>query len=181
MAPRGQTPHAGHTADEFSARFQAGARVFWTLAAGLVGDPSEAEDICQEAYLAAHDKRAQFDPATNFQAWMGRFVRNVAANERRKRARRRTEPSDPFVLDESGHAPAAAGERLFDPEDFDERLVAGLGTLGEVPRACLLLRVLREQSYAEIAALLEIPEGTAMSHVHRARTALRAFLEERGA
>ena len=41
--------------------------------------------------------------------------------------------------------------------------------------------MLREQSYAEIAALLEIPEGTAMSHVHRARTALRAFLEERGA
>ncbi|MEQ1894183.1 MAG: RNA polymerase sigma factor [Planctomycetota bacterium] len=180
MAPRGQTPHAGLTADEFSARFQAGARVFWTLAAGLVGDPIEAEDVCQEAYLAAHDKRAQFDPATNFQAWMGRFVRNVAANERRKRARRRTEPSDPFVLDESGPAPAAADERLFDPEAFDERLLAALGTLGEVPRACLLLRVLREQSYAEIATLLEIPEGTAMSHVHRARTALRAFLEDSG-
>jgi len=181
MAPRGQTPHAGLTAEEFSARFQAGVRVLWTLAAGLLGDPSEAEDVCQEAYLAAHDKRAQFDPATNFQAWMGRFVRNVVANERRKRARRRTEASDPFVLDESGPAPAATDERLFDPEHLDERLLAALATLGEVPRACLLLRVLREQSYAEIAALLEIPEGTAMSHVHRARTALRAFLEERPA
>lgn len=183
MAPRGQTPRAGLTAEEFSARFQAGARVFWTLAAGLLGDPSEAEDVCQEAFLAAHDKRAQFEPGTNFQAWMGRFVRNVAANERRKRARRRTEASDPFVLDESGPARpiGAADERLFDPDDFDERLLAGLAELGEVPRACLLLRVLREQSYAEIAALLELPEGTAMSHVHRARTALRAYLEERGA
>jgi RNA polymerase sigma-70 factor (ECF subfamily) len=181
MAPRGQTPHAGLTADEFSARFQAGARVFWTLAAGLLGDPSEAEDVCQEAFLAAHDKRAQFEPGTNFQAWMGRFVRNVAANERRKRTRRRTEAADPFVLDEARPAPAQADERLFDPEDFDGRLLAGLAELGEVARACLLLRVLREQSYAEIAALLGIPEGTAMSHVHRARAALRTFLEEPGA
>ncbi len=188
------------TAAEFTVRFQAGARVLWTLAAGLLGDPAEAEDVCQEAFLAAHAKREQFDPATNFQAWMGRFVRNVAANELRKRARRNTKSTDPLVLDGgtqprngnafvgtqeterplSGREPALHDDEreLHYMEGFDDRLAAGLRELGEVPRSCLLLRTLRELSYVEISELLDIPEGTAMSHVHRARLALRARLTE---
>jgi RNA polymerase sigma-70 factor (ECF subfamily) len=189
--PQGGRDHrAGLTADEFSARFQAGARVLWTLAAGLLGDPTEAEDVCQEAFLAAYAKRDQFEPGTDFLAWMGRFVRNVAANELRKRARRRTASTDPQRIDlrstQREEAGPGRGERLGEVlaqeldgklvERLDERLLAGLRELGEVPRSCLLLRVLRGLSYAEIAALLGLPEGTAMSHVHRARLALRARL-----
>lgn len=180
MASSGRQSDAGLTAEEFSARFQAGARVLWTLAAGLLCDPTEAEDVCQEAFLAAYGKRDQFDPGTNFLAWMGRFVRNVAANELRKRARRRTASTDPVLLDRgtsiSGASPRPEHE-LYDREEFDERLLAALRELGEVPRSCFLLRTLRELSYAEVAALLEVPEGTAMSHVHRARLALRAKLD----
>src|SRR6185503_13659537 len=104
--------------------------------------------------------------------------------------RRDTSSTDPALLDvgpepRNGHAwtPAPANERApLDPGEadtgaFDDHVVAGLRELGEVPRACLLLRTLRELSYAEIAELLEIPEGTAMSHVHRARLALRARLD----
>ena len=181
MAERGSDPPAGLTAAEFTARFQSGARVLWTLAAGLLGDPAEAEDVCQEAFLAAYAKREQFDPATNFQAWMGRFIRNVAANELRKRARRNTASCDPALLD--GGASAVVRERgeCAGLEGFDERLAAGLRELADVPRSCLLLRTLRELSFAEIAELLEIPEGTAMSHVHRARLALRARLSQESA
>ncbi len=198
MAVRGSDPPARLTAAEFTARFQSGARVLWTLAAGLLGDPIEAEDVCQEAFLAAYAKRHQFDPATNFQAWMGRFIRNVVSNELRKRGRRKTASTDPALLDAGAggldeRAPArsvwsagrldedgpdAAGAALYDAEAFDERLAAGLRELAEVPRSCLLLRSLRELSFAEIAQLLEIPEGTAMSHVHRARLALRARLSQ---
>jgi RNA polymerase sigma-70 factor (ECF subfamily) len=183
MAARGPDPPARLSAAEFTARFQGGARVLWTLAAGLLGDPSEAEDVCQEAFVAAYAKRAQFDPATNFQAWMGRFIRNVAANEVRKRARRNTATADPLVLDgeRAAGAPSSAERALDDAEaleaELDAELARALRELGEVPRACFLLRTLRELSYAEIAALLAIPEGTAMSHVHRARLALRARLE----
>jgi RNA polymerase sigma-70 factor (ECF subfamily) len=179
MPSSGRDPGAGLTAEEFSTRFQSEARVLWTLAAGLLGDPTEAEDVCQEAFLAAYGKRARFEPGTNFLAWMGRFVRNVATNELRKRARRQTASHDPADLDRGHPFPGSAARpehELFDREEFDERLLDGLGELGEVPRACLLLRTLRELSYAEIAALLELPEGTAMSHVHRARLALRAKL-----
>ena len=179
MAHRDRDPGAGLTADEFCARFQAGARVLWTLAAGLLGDATEAEDVCQEAFLMAFAKRDRFEPGTNFLAWMGSFVRNVAMNELRKRARRQTTSADPSVLDASlaGAPLGLSADELLDPEQFDERLLAGLRELAEVPRACLLLRTLRELSFAEIAALLELPEGTAMSHVHRARLALRAKLD----
>lgn len=180
MAPRGRDAEAGLTADEFTARFHEGARVLWTLAAGLLGDPTEAEDVCQEAFLAAHAKRDRFEPGTNFLAWMGRFIRNVAANELRKRARRRTASADPAQLDRSvavAPDPLPAADELFPEEAFDERVLAGLRELNEVPRTCLLLRAVRDLSYAEIAALLGIPEGTAMSHVHRARLVLRARLD----
>lgn len=179
MASSGRDPAHGLTAEEFSARFQAGARVLWTLAAGLLGDSTEAEDVCQDAFLAAYGKRDQFEPGTNFLAWMGRFVRNVATNELRKRARRRTAVADPLSLDREiplAGAVLRPEHELYDQEAFDEQLLAGLRELADVPRSCLLLRTLRELSYAEIAALLEIPEGTAMSHVHRSRLALRARL-----
>ena len=180
MGPRGRESDEGLSAEEFTVRFQSGARVLWTLAAGISGDPTEAEDVCQEAFLAAYPKRSQFQPGTDFLAWMGRFVRNVATNELRKRGRRQTASADPLVLDQS-IASEASRERdsraLLHADDFEERTLAALQELGEVPRTCLLLRVVRELSYAEIANLLELPEGTAMSHVHRARARLRAKLD----
>lgn len=185
MAPRGRTPVPGLTAAEFTARFQEGVRVFWTLAAGLLGDPAEAEDVCQEAFLGAYGKRSQFEPGTSFNAWMARFIRYGVANELRKRSRRQTAATDPFVLDQGHSLPESSASGAGDPlsttlfaeDEFDDRILAGLRKLGEVPRSCLLLRSLRELSFAEIAELLEIPEGTAMSHVHRARAALRARLD----
>src|SRR5262249_37468114 len=115
MAPSGRTPERGLSADEFCARFQAGTRVLWTLAAGLLGDPTEAEDVCQEAFLAAFAKRAEFEPGTNYLAWMARFIRNVCANELRKRARRQTTATDPLLLEQGG-GPAVRGEPGLDPD-----------------------------------------------------------------
>ncbi len=197
MAPRGpeHPPAASLSADEFAARFQESARLFWTLAAGILGDPSEAEDVCQEAVLAALGKLGGFDRDTCFRAWMGSFVRNVATNEMRKRVRRRTASADPLRLDGSAEGQRSsvlngahareephggwsfrAGRLVHDGGDFDDHVLAGLSGLGELARSCLLLRVLHGLSYAEIAGLLGIPEGTAMSHVHRSRLALRDWL-----
>jgi RNA polymerase sigma-70 factor (ECF subfamily) len=52
--------------------------------------------------------------------------------------------------------------------------------LDEVARACLLLRTVHDMPYKQIAQVLEVPEGTAMSHVHRARQAMRQRLMEEG-
>jgi len=177
------------TAEEFAARFHERARVLWTIAAGVLGDPSEAEDVLQEACLMALGKLEQFDPETRFTAWMGRFVRNVALNHRRKAGRRATRTTDPEALAElsSSGGPRGPGHPGIPPVNgrgdlardqlaFDDRVLAGLNELSDTQRACLLLRTVLDLSYREVARALEIPEGTAMSHVHRARQALREKL-----
>ena len=68
------------------------------------------------------------------------------------------------------------GELAPDQSAFDDRVLAGLHELSEPQRACLLLRTVLDLSYREVASTLEIPEGTAMSHVHRARQTLREKL-----
>lgn len=194
MARRGREDRwAAFTADEFASRFQASAGALWTVAAGILGDRSEADDVLQDAAVMALAKLDRFEPGTNFLAWMGSFVRNVALNRRRKRVRRQTASVDDELLD--GRAPAQAfelppengaaagpidrrGELHGDQRDFDDRVLAALAELGPIPRACLLLRAVTELAYRDIAGVLAIPEGTAMSHVHRSRMQLRESLGE---
>ncbi|MEO0587563.1 MAG: RNA polymerase sigma factor, partial [Planctomycetota bacterium] len=64
---------------------------------------------------------------------------------------------------------------------FDDAVVAALGGLEPTARACLLLKTVHGHSYAEIGQMLGVPEGTAMSHVHRARKRMRETLTERKA
>src|SRR5262245_38843036 len=82
----GEPARAGRlTADEFAARFQSEARVLWTVAAGVLGDAGEAEDVLQEAAMMALSRLDRFERDTSFLAWMAAFVRNVALNHLRKR------------------------------------------------------------------------------------------------
>jgi RNA polymerase sigma-70 factor (ECF subfamily) len=186
--PRGGTPLSRA---EFAILFQDHARVLWTVAAAVLGEASEADDVLQEAALLALPKVGSFDPRTSFVAWMSSFVRNVALNHARKRGRRGMRVVDAEELGGSGAAAHLNGEaqrreRLpidrrgeltLDQAAFDDRVQAALRALAPTARAALLLRTVLELSYGEISAVLAIPEGTAMSHVHRSRVALRHALD----
>jgi len=152
----------------------------------VLGRRTDAEDVLQEAAMIGLRKISDFEEGTNFAAWMGGIVRNVARNHARKRRRRATADADPQVIDASRTArPGSVSEPGLDRRGrvdadeagFDDRVRRALETLDETARACLLLRTLRELPYREIALLLDIPEGTAMSHVHRSRQSLRALLK----
>lgn len=188
------TPHSGAPAGrpsatataEFAARFQESSRILWLIAVGIVGERARAEDVVQEAAIVALGKLEQFQPGTNFTAWMGQIVRYVALNYARKEnkptvtvdgeALERTVA--PAGSDIGGHTTRLTAKGGLPPDQdwFDDRVVRALKSVGEVPRACLLLRTVEGMEYAEIARLLEIPEGTAMSHVHRTRQLLRQRL-----
>ena len=85
------------------------------------------------------------------------------------------------VVDRVDGNPAAmidtkSGELRSEQQAFDDEVLRALQTLPPEPRCCLLLRVLMNLSYAELSVLMNIPEGTAMSHVHRGKQRLREQL-----
>ena len=162
----------------------------WLVAAAITSDCTEAEDIVQEAALVALRKLDEFAPGSNFPAWMSHIVRLTALNYLKKSARRSTTPTDPTALDraepafsQNGDAASAAISRQGRLDDhqayFDDEVSRALSGVSDVSRACLLLRAVGQLSYAEIAETLDIPPGTAMSHVHRARQAMREQLQGR--
>lgn len=171
---------------QFAAQFRSAYRRLTLVAAAVTGDRDAAEDIVQEAAMIAFEKAAQFTPGTNFAAWLAEIVRRCALNHRRKVRGRKTFAADPTTLGELNSGEAGldeawpvrphTGELSPDQSSFDDRLIAALNELAEDARCCLLLRTVEGLSYAEISALMNIPEGTATSHVHRSRAILRRRL-----
>jgi RNA polymerase sigma-70 factor (ECF subfamily) len=162
----------------------------WLIAAAITGDRAEADDIVQEASMIGLAKRGDFVAGTNFAAWMSQIVRLTALNYRKKSERRKLCVTDPLQIDQSISAtvhssgesmmPFAEGGKLSDSQmDFDDEVLSALGQISEVARICLLLRVVHQLSYDDIARTLNIPAGTAMSHVHRAKQTIRERLQNR--
>jgi len=171
----------------FAEQFSASFRAFWLVAAGVLGSRSHADDVVQEAGLIALSKLDQFPAGGNFPAWMSAIVRHVALNTARKEHRRRTsridgEAGEPAAPPDAPPPDAGrvspSGRLPGDQEFFDDRIMHALSSMSEIARTCLLLRTIEDLEYSEISRLLEIPENTAMSHVHRARQYLRQRLAD---
>lgn len=161
---------------EFGRLFGDVRQLLWCVAAACCGRPSDAEDVLQEAAIIGLDKIGDFVPGTSFSAWMTQIVRNVGRNQGRKLRRRATHEMDPRVIDQGTQVRAVEGELPFG----ESQLTDALDSLDDIARTCLVLRTVRDMSYQEISRVLEIPEGTAMSHVHRSRAALRLRLSDKG-
>ena len=154
------------------------------IAAGVIGNMSDAEDIVQQAYAVAIEKNQSFETQDKFLGWLAGIVRHCALNDRRKRLRRKTNPVDPsniqkYVGDvqsvESGGT-LDAGDLASLQKEFDDEVIKALESISVEARTCMLLKIVENLSYKEISVLMQIPEGTAMSMVHRARTSLRTAL-----
>jgi RNA polymerase sigma-70 factor (ECF subfamily) len=144
------------------------------LARWLMRNEQDAEDAVQDASLRALRYFGTFTGG-NGRAWFLRIVRNACYI---KRGRRAPVESDPF--DEEHHTVKQA---LPDPEtallrlDGAVRLERAIATLPARARKIIVLRELDDLSYEEMAEALDIPAGTVMSALFRARRALRAALD----
>lgn len=171
--------------EEFAALYQEVYPRLWLVAVAIVGDRVLADDIVQEAALIGWKKIDQFTVGTNFAVWMSEIVRRSSMNCARKKRNRRTITADPRMIDEAGVAAvqhscnvvSAVGRLAENQTEFDDKVTEGLAMLGEEARCCLLLRIVQQLSYKEISEQLAIPEGTAMSHVHRSKLTLRKHLK----
>jgi RNA polymerase sigma-70 factor, ECF subfamily len=123
----------------------------------VVHDAGAAEDIAQEAFLAAVRSLDRFDRKRPFGPWLHRIVVNRAIDWARAR-RVRAE-----VL---GDTPEVAGEPS-PSGSFSRAITAGLATLDPEQRAVIVLRYLFEYTPGEIASLLDLPRGTVNSRLRR--------------
>lgn len=134
--------------------------------------------------MVALAKLSEFDPATSFVAWMGQFVRYTALNQGRKFRRTRAVGSAPDERHEPMPFTPAHHDQVVPlvgaVDGFDAELAQAIAMLDERARTCLLLRTVRGLSYAAIASAMSLPEGTVMSHVHRAKATLREQLVRSG-
>jgi len=143
-------------------------------ALAILGDREEAHEVTQEAVAKAWAARAKYDPARPFYPWMYRILKNTALDARARRRTRRPVPLDEGRVRARGAAPdRAAAERA-----EHRRLWEAMQGLRDDQQEILNLRHFQDLSYAEIAALLDIPEGTVMSRLYRARKALARAMED---
>jgi RNA polymerase sigma-70 factor, ECF subfamily len=125
----------------------------------VVHDAAAAEDIAQEAFLAALRALDRFDRRRPFGPWLHRIVVNRAIDWTRARALRR----------EVGDEPLAATEARPDPprRALAEGMAVALADLSPEHRAVIVLRYLLEYTPGEIAELLDLPRGTVNSRLRR--------------
>jgi RNA polymerase sigma-70 factor (ECF subfamily) len=131
----------------------------------VVHDAAAAEDIAQEAFLAAIRSLDRFDRRRPFGPWLNRIVVNRAIDWARARSLRRetAADSDPEPAIGSGVHPPEAGSSV-----YSEDVVAALRSLSPEHRAVVVLRYLLEYTPGEIAKALELPRGTVNSRLRRA-------------
>lgn len=141
-------------------------------ARSLVFDTQQADDLTQTALERALVRWQQFDPARDMLVWLLSIAHNAHLDARRRDGRLTiTDPEQlRAVQDGAGGDPGTdVGLRL--------DLLAALHRLGPDQREALLLVCVEQLTYAEVAEVMQVPIGTVMSRVCRARAALRQFLE----
>jgi RNA polymerase sigma-70 factor, ECF subfamily len=136
----------------------------------VVHDRAAAEDIAQEAFLAALRALDTFDRRRPFGPWLHRIVVNRAIDWARARALRR-EIGDDAIAD----APA---RRDRPARVLSESIATALAGLSPDHRAVIVLRYLLEYTPGEIAKMLDLPRGTVNSRLRRGLDALQGDLEE---
>jgi RNA polymerase sigma-70 factor (ECF subfamily) len=137
--------------------------------------PADAEDLVQETYLKAFRAADRFEPGTNLRAWLFTILHNTARNRSRDRARDAV-TFDSGAVERVADAPldgvAETPETLLLRDTLAPELQAAIDELPDAFRQAVWLRDVEEFSYAEIAAMLDVPAGTVMSRISRGRRML---------
>jgi len=154
--------------ERFVDEFAKARAVLWCIAASVLRNRSEADDVLQDAAVIGLAKLSEWTPGSSFVAWMSQIVRFVALNHGRKGQRREATARLAGADASVSHDPKATDSHAVNAE----ALLGTLNSLDEAARTCFLLRTTRSMSYSEISAAVGVPEGTAMSHVFRVRRVL---------
>ena len=166
--------------------------MLYRLARRMTRDANRAEDLVQDTYVRAFNASDNFElKAYGIRPWLIRILRNVhfSKSQREKRHPSTMEDDELQANAGDGALAGAAPPTAMSPtgafdasginfEAMDERVVAEVGRLPEDYQAVLLLWAIDDLSYKEIADACDIPVGTVMSRLHRARARLASNLAD---
>jgi len=141
-------------------------RVFRMAIVMLGGDAGRAEEVTQDVFLKLWRALPSYDGRAALSTWLYTIARNTCLTAVRAESYRRTTPLD------AGNEPAFWTAT---PDAIAVRQC--LATLPEIQQQVVTLFYLQERSIKDVAAMLDLAEGTVKSHLHRARRALAALME----
>lgn len=139
-------------------------------ARALLGHGADADDLVQDCLERAWSRRELYRPGSDLRAWLFTVMHNLFVNRyraNRRRAATVTLEADTLVAPESAESARTVND-----------IERALQELPPAQREVLLLVALEQLSYDEVAAALDIPRGTVMSRLHRAREKLRTLLPQ---
>jgi RNA polymerase sigma-70 factor (ECF subfamily) len=157
------------------------------LALRMLNSEDDASEVVQETFISAYRNLANFRGDAQFTSWITRIAANHAKNRIKHLARRPTEGADPDdvsqlrALPDRPQPPVQA--RIETPDAMleamqTERLMQeAIANLPEDQRLLVVLRDVEEMSYQEIEEITALPEGTIKSRLHRARMAIKEWLD----
>jgi len=156
----------------------------YRVARGIVSDPSEAEDVVQQAYVNAYLHLNQFGRRSSFATWLTKIAVYEALARLRRRQRFPTvtlELDEGYPMDDSSTlaAPSPDPERQAATAELKVLLESTIDALPDAYRTVFVMREIEGLSTADTAECLEVTEETVKTRLHRARGMLRAALYER--
>jgi RNA polymerase sigma-70 factor (ECF subfamily) len=157
---------------EFEARLRETSTLAFRVAYGVLRHREDAEDVAQDAFAKAYTRFGQLRDRERFRAWLVRLTWRLAIDrlrgERRRLVREQAAPDGP---------PVATGEDLALADERSARVWAAIDRLSEKLRVVVVLAAIEGHDLAEVARLLELPEGTVKSRLFLARKTLAEELK----
>lgn len=156
------------------------SNLVFRLALSILGKEfvPEAEDIAQEVFLKVHHAIMSFRGDSEFRSWIYRITFNQAINLKERVRFRAPHADETALYDLAAGNPGP--DRQAEDAQRDRVLAECIQTLPEVYQSALRLYYWMDTEVREIAEMLDIPENTAKSYLHRARQLLKAMLQQRG-
>lgn len=180
---------ANETTDARRARFERDAMVYvdqlYSAAMRMARNPSDAEDLVQEAYTKAFSAFHQYKPGTNLKAWLYRILTNTYINLYRKRQREPLQSNADSIEDwqlarAESHTSKGLRSAEADALDHlpDSDVKNALQAIPEEFRLAVYFADVEGFAYKEISEIMNTPIGTVMSRLHRGRKLLRDMLAD---